>query len=285
MKPLAFLFLLLFANPARAQTETEVYLADIEFSETYFTISNLINISNNPGYDNQPSFLPDNSGVLYSGTRNGQTDVVLYTVNTGTKTWLTDSEGSEYSPTVMPGGTHFSTIILKPDGEQLLWKYPLSIGEPEVVVPDEVIGYHSWLDAQTLYAFVLGDVFTFVEFKLGEQSFRKVIATNPGRSIHKVPGKNEVSFVNKNDSTNWLIKSYHPETKKVRTYTSTPPNSEDMFWTNDGNIIMGTSSGIALWTKENGWSAPSPIFEKEGIITRVSLSPDNTKIAIVFSEN
>lgn len=280
---LQFLLALLLTNIVQAQPETDVYLADIEFSENSFSITNIINVSSNPGYDNQPSFLTDGSGILYAGTRNEQTDVVLYDISKKTKTWLTNSEGSEYSPIIMPNGTHFSTIVLKPDGEQLLWKYPLSIGEPEVVVPDEVIGYHAWFNSHTLYSFVLGDNFTFVEFDLENKS-RTVIATSPGRSIHIVPTKDEVSFVDKNDSSNWFIKSFNPDSKKVRTYTSTLPNSEDMFWTNTGGIILGANSGIALWTKKIGWSEPIQVFDEEGTITRVALSPDNTKIAIVFSK-
>ena len=40
-----------------------------------------INISNSPGYDNQPSFLPDSSAVLFSSNRDGkQTDIYRYDI-------------------------------------------------------------------------------------------------------------------------------------------------------------------------------------------------------------
>ena len=61
-----------------AQEATEIYLFDLIQNDSIFNIENPINISENVGYDNQPSFLLDGSGILFSSTRNGQTDIVLY---------------------------------------------------------------------------------------------------------------------------------------------------------------------------------------------------------------
>lgn len=284
MKPILLLLFSFTFLSVQAQTNPEVYLADIQFSEMSFSISNLKNISDNLGYDNQPSFLADGSGVLFSSERGESTDIKLYDIKTKKSTWLTNSEGGKYSPTVTPDGDHFSSVWLKPDGEQLLWKFPLSCGTPEIIVLNEVIGYHSWFNESTLYTFVLGENFTFVEFKLGENISRKVLATSPGRSIHKVPGKNEVSFIDKNDSKNWLIKSYNPETKKVGTITSTPSNSEDMFWINSSSFLIGKDNQLMTWKEGHGLSNGTPIFEMDGVISRISLSPDRTKIAIVFEQ-
>lgn len=286
MRFLPTLLVLLFsANLLQAQNNPEVYLADISFSNEGFTISNLENISNNLGYDNQPSFLPDGSGVLFSSERGESTDIKLYDITTKESTWLTNSKGGKYSPTITPDGNYFSSVWLKPDGEQLLWKFPLSGGEPEVIIPNEVIGYHTWHNENTLYTFVLGDNFTFVEFKLDETISRKVIATSPGRSIHKIPSKEEISFVDKNNSTKWVVKSYNPETKQVKTITSTPQNSEDMFWINSNSFLIGKGNTLLDWKEGHGYRNPKKVFENEGVISRISLSPDRAKVAIVFTEN
>ncbi len=283
MKLLTLFILLGLSNQLQAQGNPEIYLADISFSDESFTISNLTNISNSPGYDNQPSFLPDGSGVLFTSDRGESTDIKLYSIESKTSSWLTNSEGGKYSPTVTPDRNFFSSIWLKPDGEQLLWKYSLSGGEPEVIVPNEVIGYHSWFDEQTLYTFVLGDNATFVEFKLGDRISRKVIATSPGRSIHKIPGKEEISFIDKNEADNWIIKSYDPDSKKIKVFTSTPENSEDMYWVNSSSFLIGNGNSLMLWKEGHGYTNPIQIFENEGVISRISISPDRTKVAIVFS--
>ena len=70
------------------QSSTEVYLFDLVSNEDVYAISNPINISNNSGYDNQPSFMKHGRAVLYASTRNGQTDIVSYQIRTGKKTCL-----------------------------------------------------------------------------------------------------------------------------------------------------------------------------------------------------
>ena len=65
--------------------ETEVYLFDLEIRDNTITISNPRNISQNPGYDNQPNFLHDGSGFLYSSVSNEQSDITHYEIATGEK--------------------------------------------------------------------------------------------------------------------------------------------------------------------------------------------------------
>lgn len=105
-----------------AQQDTEVYLVDILLDSNGLSpntpmevFTNLkspqkevqrlgtpLNISNNEGYDNQPSFLDDNT-MLFASTRNNQTDIALYNINKGTKTWISDTPGgSEYLPLKFP---------------------------------------------------------------------------------------------------------------------------------------------------------------------------------------
>ena len=89
--------LTLFFITAFAQPATEVYLFELKAVDNLFTVSNPVNISNNRGYDNQPSFMKNGQDVLFTSTRNGQTDIVRYNINKNRKTWLTDTKGSEYS--------------------------------------------------------------------------------------------------------------------------------------------------------------------------------------------
>lgn len=283
MKYLALSFLLFITAQVNAQSNPEVYLGDFKLTEDGFVISNLENISNNPGYDNQPSFIPNMPALLFSSQRGESTDIALFDFEQGNSIWITGSEGGKYSPTVMPDSDYFSSVWLKPDGEQLLWKFPLAEGRPEVIVADEVIGYHSWFDENRLYTFVLGDTFTFVEFDLKENS-RTVIATNPGRSIHKVPELNEVSFIDKNDPNQWIVKTFDPKTRKIRTLTATPDGSEDMYWIDSESFLIGKENSLLMWKEGHGYKAPVTVFESNGTISRITLNPERTKIAVVFEE-
>jgi hypothetical protein len=95
MKKYLASFTFLFSICSFSQPNTEVFLFDINKENGVFQLSNFKNISNNEGYDNQPSFL-DNNTILYAGTRNGQTDIVKYTISNGEMTWICETEGGEY---------------------------------------------------------------------------------------------------------------------------------------------------------------------------------------------
>ncbi len=281
------LWLVAASLPLYAQSGTEVYLFDLQKTSDGYSLTNPLNISEqNPGYDNQPSFLPDGSGVLFASTRNGQTDVLLYEIESDNKKWLTESPGSEYSPTVIPGGTHFSTIILEEDGRQLLWKYSLEGGEPEIIVQELVIGYHTWLGPNRIYSFVLGEPPTLQETRL-DSGESEVITQNPGRSLHNVPGTRHISFVDKSDSTNWIIKSLDPFEGDISTVTSTLNGSEDMAWTPDRIILMGQGSTLFSYnpygTEEWKPVADLSDFGLSGI-TRLAVSPDGNKVAVVVAQ-
>ena len=62
-----------------AQTATEVYLLDIKKNRASFSVvpnSKPVSISNNEGYDNQPSFIEKLNVVAYVSSRNKKpTDV------------------------------------------------------------------------------------------------------------------------------------------------------------------------------------------------------------------
>lgn len=278
-----FLFLLL-ALPVGllAQPATEVYLFDLKENQ----LLNPRNVSQNKGYDNQPFFSPDGTTLLYVSTVEGQTEVMAYALATTTKMQLTHTEGSEFSPTVMPDGRHFSAILLEKEGRQLLWKYPLQDGSPSILVPDLVIGYHAWLNAQRLYAFVLGDTSSLQEIDLAAAT-HTVLVTQIGRSLHRIPAQQAISFIDKNDSAAWMISRYDPATQKVTPIAPTLPGAEDMAWSPDGALWMGKGSILyrRYPAKEGEWQ-PVADLSQWGLkgITRLALHPDGNKIALVVEE-
>ena len=286
-KCIAFVITLFcLASALQAQNNTEVYLFDLKKEGETYTISKPVNISDSPGYDNQPHFLPDGSAVLFSSTRKGQTDVLRYDLSDGSKTWLTNSEGSEYSPTVMPDGEHFSTIILEEDGTQQLWKYPLEGGDAEVLISDIVIGYHAWYDTNTLYSFVLGEPATLQKSNL-DTGKHTVITENPGRSLHKIPDSGHISLVDKSDSTQWIIKSINPETGNITSLAETLSESEDMAWSPSGYIFMGKGPYLYINNPEanSTWTeiANFGVWDLTGI-TRLAIGHDGDKIAVVVQQ-
>src|SRR5216110_2324765 len=81
---------------AQAQTstpalpDTEIFLAPLSTRDGALIVWPPINITNSPGYDNQPSFTPDGRSILFTSIRGSsadgpaQTDIYRYDVSTGT---------------------------------------------------------------------------------------------------------------------------------------------------------------------------------------------------------
>ena len=76
MRLIAAVFLVLALQPATPPPNTDVFLASLSNVAGALTVGQPANVTNSPGYDNQPSFTPDSRAILYTSTReDGQSDI------------------------------------------------------------------------------------------------------------------------------------------------------------------------------------------------------------------
>lgn len=273
---------LLISFSASSQPDTEVYLFDLKMANNIWSITNPINISNNEGYDNQPSFWRDGESILYARTVNSQTDIARYFIESGNTAVLTDTmEGSEYSPTPTPD-RKISSVRLDTTGLQRLYEYDFR-GRNEILVDNLVIGYHSWISVTRIVAFVLGDPATMqiINIITGDA---EIVGENIGRSLHQIPNSKHFSYVDKS-MEKWTINRMNPETQESFALTPVVEGSEDYAWTPTNQIVMGNGTKLFLWELDFGWKEIADITEF-GIekISRLSVSPDGSKIAMVVED-
>ena len=286
MKIYIFLFGLLFNWLLPAQTDTEVFLFNLSFNGERYSLSKPQNISNNKGYDNQPHFSNDGQFLLYAGTIGEQTDIFQYELSSGKKTQLTNTSGSEYSPTPTPDGKGFSCIILEKDGTQLLYRYDWGSNDPQVLIPGLVVGYHVWLSKKKIVSFVLGDP-NYLQWNIVGSKRRGMIQSNIGRALHKIPGTSSLSFVDKSKgSGNWQLRSWQ-RGRKSKLICNTLNKVEDLAWTPAGDILMGKNDRLyqLLIGEESARRqvADLSLYGLSGI-TRIAVSPNGRAIAIVVEE-
>lgn len=289
MKKSSILLLLsVIALNVSAQTGSDIYLFNFRLDEDNFYISNAKNITNTPGYDNQPFFTPDGSNILYTSDDGfGQTDIFKYNLKSRSERRLTYSPESEYSPTVTPDAAHISCIILKRDGEQKLWQYPKNGAVPSKVSNKDKVGYHAWLNDSTVYAFILGEPNTLESILLSSQNINKV-ATNPGVTLLKVPGTEKISFVDMTDKHHWSIRAYNPATKTIEDIIHTvTAKSEFYTWTPDGTLLSGDGNKLYKFNPkiDSDWIELADLADY-GIknFSRLAVSPESNLIAIVVTE-
>ncbi|MEZ0482953.1 hypothetical protein [Fibrella aquatica] len=266
------LLLWLSVTALYAQNGTEVYLLDLAVKGGKVTLSNPQNVSNKPGYDNQPFFHPTLPLLYYTAMMpEGQTDIWSYNIRKSVRTPVTLTPDSEYSPTVLPGQTQLSCIVQrKANGDQDLVSYDLADPEKTELLLESKktgkIGYQAWLNADEAVVFVLGTPNTmhYLNRKTGRDT---TIAGLIGRSLHRIPGQQTFSFVEQVGES-WLIRSYDPARNRVTDLAVSDPASDHYnAWLADGTLLE--SRGTALWAfspKTKQWTAvtlPSDLPRKK----------------------
>jgi dipeptidyl aminopeptidase/acylaminoacyl peptidase len=247
------LFVLALLVPQQAPPDTEIYLVPLSGG------GKAVNISNSPGYDNQPSFLPDGSAVLFSSRRGegNQTDIYRYDIKSGAITQLTKTPESEYSPIVTPDGKTFSVIRQGTDGSQFLWRYDLAGGNGRLALANvNPVGYHVWVDDTHLLLFVLGGQGkpNTLQYADAASGTAEVIDSSIGRSLLRRPGTGTFSYVSRPADGRWVIKEFNQKTRSTATVTETvDPKGEDCAWLQDGRLLMANGSKIMAWRSDIGW--------------------------------
>jgi hypothetical protein len=267
--------------PAAAPPATEIFLAPLTWAGAKVTVGRPTNITNNPGYDNQPQFLADSNGVLFSSNRDGkQTDIYRYDIALRKIDQVTNTTDNEYSPTLTPDGLTFTTVR---GAAQRLWRFTLDGVDAGLAWSVQgLIGYHVWVSPTEIATFILGQPATLQLLNM-RTGAADVIEKSIGRSLLIRPGKNTVSFVHKPQGSPWQIKEFNPATKAVAALTPTVEGSEDLAWTPDGAIVMGQKTKLFLWREgASGWTEIADLG-KQGVenITRLTVSRDGKWIAIV----
>jgi hypothetical protein len=112
-----------------------------------------------------------------------------------------------------------------------------------------------------------------------------VIAHNIGRSLHKVPGKDALSFVQKNETGENEIFIYDRKKKTSTSFAKTLPKREDLLWLNNGTILMSDGEQLFFY-KENIWIKIDEFNADKKLknITRLAVDVKNKKLAIVAEE-
>lgn len=279
---------LLLLSPAVGFTQagSEIYLFDLKEKKGELVLSDGQNITNHKGYDNQPSFHPDEPLIYYSSFNDeGRADIKSFNYKTGVTATITTTNEREYSPTVTLDKQYLSCIIQRDNNEQNLGKYPIKGGEPIVLINDLIVGYHVWVNPEQLMLFALGTPNTLQLYNLNTKE-HDVIESSIGRSLHKIPGENAVSYVLKKSDTDWIIRKYEPVAKATSDIIATLPGSEDLCWTPKGKILMSSDTKIYVFDPQGSeeWKSvalPAPFTTK---VSRLAVSKDGKKIAVVVSE-
>ena len=268
--------------------QPDIYLADLSAFDGLHYLSNLENITNRLYfYDNQPAFTPDSKSILYTAAyddgNDGQTEIHRYYPSSGRITRITRTEESEYSASPIPNDRALTVVRVEADSVQRLWRMTLEGMDAEVVLQDVApVGYHAWGSEEMVLLFVLGDPPTLrvADVTTGQA---QVVAENIGRSIHRIPDRNAWSFVQRvSDSEAW-ISEVNIGTLEVTRIIRAVEGGDFHAWTPEGVLLMASGGQIFQWDPEvdRNWRRVANLGHMRLTFSRIAVSPDGTKIAIV----
>jgi hypothetical protein len=268
-----------------AQSNTEVFVMDLEFSENDFNIENIKNVSNNPGYDSQPFFI-NNDHIVYARTFDNQTDIAKYHLKNESLINVSETNiGGEYSPQKIPNSNYYAAVRLDTTGLQRLYKYNSNTKQSSLLFEKLQVAYYSFYDENRLLSSVLSGANLDLVYSDISKKSNDTLLVKVGRSIHKVPNTiNTMSYTSVNDEGNMDIFQLDISTLESFFVSQLPVGIQDHIWLDESTLLIGSLDKLFLLDLfGNGdWKLVADL-SKYNVkdITRLALSPDGSKLAMV----
>jgi hypothetical protein len=288
MRHFATLLLATFTIGAQAPpSNPEIFLMPLSVRGNVVTVGTPLNITNRPGYDNQPSFTFDGRELYFTSTRaDSQADIYKYHIEAMTTERVTKtSPESEYSAMQLPYPKNFSVIRVEKDSTQRLWTLsPDGASGRPTFTSIKPVGYHTWLDQNHLALFVLGspNALVLADIRTGKGD---TLARDIGRSLVTLPSGGGFSFFSRRGQ-DWMLTAVRT-TRSGKVAYITPlnlvPRGMDYIAWIGGSAIGGVGSKLMVWSPgETQWREVADL-ELQGVtrISRIAVSRDRKRLAVV----
>lgn len=295
----SLLFLAVFSFPistfcrGHSQVEftpgTDVFLYQVVNSKHGKQLKLVANISKVEGYDNQPSFSPDNQSLLYVSARDGkQTDIYQYNIKTATTRRLTHTPESEYSPMMESGNKTFTAVREGGHPYQSVHRYPYSLNKAEetdsswAVKSHTPIGYYAFNKEQTAVAWSRWANAIYI-FEAESPTAIFVTGHALPSKPQLIPNSELFSFVHRQGNDEQWIKSLNPDTRSITPLVKVFGNNIDYAWTPNNQVITARDSQLFIWKNgESSWVEWQDL-EKDDVyqISRLAVSSDFRYVALV----
>ena len=270
---------------AVAQNSPDIYLFEIKTTPTTLGVLSGKNISQNPKYDNQPSFYDENT-VLYSRKEDSLTAIGIYEISTQETSVLTDEPNSGFfSPQRLPETDRVVAVRQDSEGRQRLAVYDFKTKAFQKLLDSSQVGYFSFYDKDTFIASVL--VPNQMDLYSGHISKQnsKMIMNNVGRSLQKVPKLKSLSYTVVNEDQNLDLYVLDLSVDEPTSYfvCELPIGRQDYTWLDENRILVGSGDSLFVYDLfgEPAWEFLVSLNKYQLTnITRISISPDGKHLAL-----
>jgi len=294
LKQLLTLLILLTLNFS-LQAQESFDLIAVDTKKSFFGNFQIIpgsarNITDSPGYDNQPKFINKDQLVFSSKPDSGHHDIIMYNFESGNFTNLTKTpDKSEFSPSLTDCGLYVSAVTIEEDSAQRLWLYPINMGEPELLYDDIMpVGYYDWHNNIAAMQ-VLGTPNELVYPYSKEEVV--TLAKNVGRSINKRPKSSQITYLNVGSNVvvdgkkAFEIIAYDLKNRSSENLGVALGDSQDFIWIDKSQILMARGKDLFVRNvkKSVSWEKIASVsLAGYGDISRLAISPKKDKLVLVM---
>ena len=182
----------------------DIYLAELTFADNgEIGLSNVRNVTDHPGYDNQPFFIPGEDSFLYARqSEGGRADIWRYDIASDARAQITDTpDAGEYSPKLTPNAGALSYLYEEEvGGRQFVYRAARDGSGAAPVLDLTPVGYYAWSgDERRLAMFVLGEPATLRLAEL-ETGAVEIVRENIGRAVYALPDGSAALFTTPRDA-------------------------------------------------------------------------------------
>jgi ketosteroid isomerase-like protein len=280
--------------------DSEVWAGSLDMSGGRFVVSKLVNISNHPGYDNQPAFFPVGDRLVF-------TSQVAVLDETGHGVQARIHDFATRTSTLIPGALGFSptptadgSLMLLRDGQ--VWLHNLSDwvrdnGRDLALTETKDAGYFARIDDRTWVLF-MNDKQRRIAIYDATTKALDTMAVGASTAPIRVPGKQAVTFVavepfpapdgeagKSAPPRKLFLRQLDLNDRRVTTLTAIPfPTSGSHVWTSRATLLMTSGRTIYEWDPAHPdvWRPVAEIDhpDLQGL-TRIAISPRGDRIALV----
>ncbi len=271
--------------------DREIHLFELSLKDGSYRLQKGINISNNKGYDNQPYFTPDNKALLFVSqrdTKQAQTDVYEYTIETKKTKQLTDTPHSEYSPKPIGDSGNVSFVSEGFNPYQTVYQLDAKTKEQTWLLNSkEPVGYYQYNDStgDVLFWSRYGWSVQYLNVKTSQNRFvsGNAIPSTP----QQIPNSNRFSFVHRQTNGQVWIKAFDPKDFSITPIAPILDSNYDYGWAPNGDILRFDDNKLSVWPKGNdgfSWTVGQDLSALiKGKIGRLAISDDGKYLALVES--
>ena len=281
-KKINILFFILSCLTIESQIlNTDIWLFKLKRNKNELLLVNPINITNRPGYDNQPSFSNDSKKIFFVSVKNdNQSDIYCYHISKKTTLQLTNTTESEYSPYLNQNSNYLNSVVVEKDSSQRIHFINSLNGLSEKKIDIDSVGYYTFLNSDTVLHYKLTSPHSLRCYVISSNK-DFWLANNPIRAFKTI---NRYSFIyGIKDSLKVTYYNYDFRLQKAEKYAQYNSLNEDFIWHQQFGLIK--SEGNKLWRfdeKNQNWILFYDL-SSFGIkkISRFTFDPKNKFLVVV----